>query len=100
MRKNRPGQLQAHPHQAGAVDQHGAERGNGLVQQALPVRFGHAGPLRGPDRRQADQEEDVRVDLVPPGQRAQDAQRFRESALPDQGAGLREAGRAGRLRRG
>ena len=67
--KERPGQLQADPHQLGAVDQHGVERGDGLVQQGIALVVGEIGLLRRPDRRQAYLEEHVGIDRLAPGQR-------------------------------
>ena len=61
-----PGQLQADPHQIGAVDQHSAQRGDGLVQQRLPFVAGKIGLLRCSGCRQADEEEHVRLDLARP----------------------------------
>ena len=82
LEEERPGQLQADPHQIGAVDQHGAQRGDGLVQQRLPLVAGKIGLLRCAGRCQADEEEHVRLDRAALGQRPQDAQRLLEPALP------------------
>ena len=94
LEKERPCQFQAHPHQAGAGDQHGVERGDGLVQQRLPLVVGKIGLLRCAGRCQADEEEHVRLDRAAPGQRPQDAQRLLEPALLNQGPALRDAGLA------
>ena len=100
LEKERPRQLQAHPHQAGAVDQQGAEPGDRLVQQGVAVGFRGARPLRGPDRGEAGQEDGVRPGCRVPDQRTQDVERVGEPAAVDQGAGLGEAGRGPRRRRG
>ena len=100
LEEERSGQLQAHPHQLGAVDQHGAERGDGLVQQRLPVGFRQAGPARRADRGEAHLEEDIGIDRAAPGQRTQDGQGLAVAALPHQGAGIPGAGLGGAARGG
>ena len=52
LEKERPCKFQAHPHQTGAGDQHGVERGYGLVQQCIPLVVRKIGLLRcaGPQR--------------------------------------------------
>ena len=46
LEEERPGQLQADAHQIGPVKQHSAQRGDGLVQQRLPLIVGKIGLLR------------------------------------------------------
>ena len=80
LEKERPRQFQAHPHQVGSIDQDGAQGGDGLVQQRLPLVVGKIGLLRCAGRCQADEEEHVRLDRAAPGQRPQDSQRLFELA--------------------
>ena len=95
LEKERPRQFQAHPHQVGAVDQHGVQGGYGLVQQCIPLVVGKIGLLRCAGRRQADEEEHVRLDRAAPGQRPQNSQRLVELAGPDQCLGARNIGGGG-----
>ena len=92
LEKERPRQFQAHPHQSGAVDQHGVERGYGLVQQCIPLVVRKIGLLRCAGRRQADEEEHVRLDRAAPGQRPQNFQRLVQLALLNQRPRLRHGG--------
>ena len=84
LEKERPRQFQAHPHQAGTIGQDGAQGGDGLVQQCLPVRFGCVWLLRRLDRRQASEKQDIRAARMRLQQRAQVSQRLDEPAGPDQ----------------
>ena len=53
-------------------------------KQCLPLVVGKIGLLRCAGRRQADEEEHVRLDRAAPGQRPQDSQRLFELAGLDQ----------------
>ena len=58
----------------GRSNQHAAEGGDGLVQQRIPLRLRNIRLLRCPDRRQADEENHVRLDRPAPAQRPQHGQ--------------------------
>ena len=94
--EERPRQLQTHPHQPGPVDQDRTQRGDGLVQQRLPVRLRDTRHPRGLDRGQTEEEANVRALGVAPCQRAQHLQRFgRPPPLEQRRPGLGHA-RVGR----
>ena len=61
--------------------------------RASRSRFRHAGPPRGSDRRQADEELHVRLNLTATGQRAQDTERLFEPAAIDQRPGVDQVSR-------
>ena len=91
LQKERPRQLQAHTHQIGTIDQHGAEGGNSLVQKRIPLCLGNTRPPRCSGRRQAEEEECVALNHIALKQRPQDGQGLVELALLDQRPGLRHA---------
>ena len=57
-----PGEFQPHPHQLRTVYEHGAEGGDGLVQQRVARVLGNLGLLRRAGGREADVEEHVPMD--------------------------------------
>ena len=92
------GQLQAHPHQPRRIDQHGAEGGDGLVEQDVALVGGAAGPLGGLQRRHAVEEEHVGIDRRLREQRPQGDDRFLEAAGIDQRLYVAHGGGGGRRR--
>ena len=72
-------------------------RSEAMASSSSASRFvvGKIGLLRCSGRRQADEEEHVRLDRAALGQRPQDAQRLLEPAGPDQRLGFRHIGCAG-----
>ena len=76
LQEESPGKLQAHAHQAGVRDQHGAEGRDGLVQQRLPLRLGDVRLLRRTDRRHAGLEADVQMPRTCRRERPQYGQRL------------------------
>ena len=97
--EERPGQFQAHAHQAGAVHQDGAKRGYGLVEQGgllFPLRRGQA--PRRLDGRETPQEEHVRPVRMALGQGAQDIEGLDIAAIFQQGPGALDPGVGGKTR--
>ena len=74
--EERPGELQAHPHQLGPVHQDRVQGGDGLVQQSDPIRLRHPGHPRCLDRGQAVKEPYVRAFRMTAGERAQHLERL------------------------
>ncbi len=103
LEEERARQLQPHPHQVGTLDQHDVEGGDGLVQQHLPFLVRAVGPLRGLQRREAVEEERVRLDRLLLEQRPERDDRLLEAAgahqRPGGGLGSSGLGRVGRWRR-
>ena len=95
--EERPGEFQADANEVRLLDQDGAERGNGLVEQRLPIRG--AFPFLGrAHRRQAGQEKDidpVRIAQLDP---AQDFQRGIEPVVQDQQPRVHDIGIIGKVR--
>ena len=84
LEEERPGKLEPDADQPGALDQHGVKGGDRLVQQG-PARIpGNPRPLRRLDRREAEEEQQARIDPFAPDQRPQHGHRLREPAGPDQ----------------
>ena len=92
LEEERPRQLQTHAHETRPVDQDGAERGDGLVEQGGSFRFPAVGLQGGFDGGQTEEEEDVRPIRMVRRERTQDGQRLGETTAFNQRPGGRRPG--------
>ena len=106
LEEERAGEFEADADQPGLRDQHGVEGDDRLVEQGVAGVVGKARLLRHLERREAEEEQDVRLDRPALDQRPQHAQRLAEPAVADQGLGASRrrldgsGGGGGRRRRG